>query len=90
MTNTAPQVPLPDDAAVLFAALLETGKVSGHLSLDQLVHTLKDVEFDMELFERIRAACEAEGIVIDEDESSPVPPEIVVPGAAATVAETDD
>ena len=65
---------------MLFAALLETGKVSGHLSLDQLVHTLKDVEFDMDLFEQIRAACEAEGIVIDEDESSPVPPEIVVPG----------
>ncbi|MDW3218664.1 MAG: RNA polymerase sigma factor RpoD [Acidimicrobiales bacterium] len=82
MTDTAPQLPLPDDAAVLFAALLETGKVSGHLSLDQLVHTLKDVEFDMELFEKIRAACEADGIVIDEDESSPVPPEITVPGAA--------
>jgi len=83
MTNTAPQLPLPDDAAVLFAALLETGKVSGHLSLDQLVHTLKDVEFDMDLFGQIRAACEAEGIVIDEDESSPVPPEIVVPGTPA-------
>jgi len=83
MTNTAPQLPLPDDAAVLFAALLETGKVSGHLSLDQLVHTLKDVEFDMDLFGQIRAACEAEGIVIDEDESSPVPPEIVVPGTVA-------
>lgn len=81
MTDTAPQIPLPDDAAVLFAALLETGKVSGHLSLDQLVHTLKDVEFDMDLFEQIRAVCEAEGIVIDEDESSPVPPEISVPGA---------
>ncbi|GJM38310.1 MAG: hypothetical protein DHS20C19_16770 [Acidimicrobiales bacterium] len=80
MTDTAPQLPLPDDAAVLFAALLETGKVSGHLSLDQLVHTLKDVEFDMELFEKIRSVCEAEGIVIDEDESSPVPPEIAVPG----------
>jgi len=80
MTDTAPQIPLPDDAAVLFAALLETGKVSGHLSLDQLVHTLKDVEFDMDLFGKIRAACESEGIVIDEDESSPVPPEIVVPG----------
>ena len=76
MTDTAPQLPLPDDAAVLFAALLETGKVSGHLSLDQLVHTLKDVEFDMELFEQIRRACETEGIVIDEDESAPVPPEI--------------
>jgi RNA polymerase primary sigma factor len=83
MTNTAPHLPLPDDAAVLFAALLETGKVSGHLSLDQLVHTLKDVEFDMDLFGQIRAACEAEGIVIDEDESSPVPPEIVVPGTVA-------
>jgi RNA polymerase primary sigma factor len=83
MTNTTPQLPLPDDAAVLFAALLETGKVSGHLSLDQLVHTLKDVEFDMDLFEKIRAACEAEGIVIDEDESSPVPPEITVPGLPA-------
>jgi RNA polymerase primary sigma factor len=86
MTNTAPQLPLPDEAAVLFAALLETGKVSGHLSLDQLVHTLKDVEFDMDLFEKIRAACEAEGIVIDEDESSPVPPEIRVPGATGATA----
>ncbi|MFT5201019.1 MAG: RNA polymerase primary sigma factor [Candidatus Aldehydirespiratoraceae bacterium] len=80
MTNTTPQIPLPAGAAVVFAALLESGKVSGHLSLDQLVHELRDVEFDMELFEKIRSACEAEGIVIDEDESSPVPPEIVVTG----------
>ncbi|MEQ8839419.1 MAG: RNA polymerase sigma factor RpoD [Acidimicrobiales bacterium] len=83
MTDTAPQLPLPDDAAVLFDALLETGKVSGHLSLDQLVHTLKDVEFDMDLFEKIRLVCETEGIVIDESETAPVPPEIMVPGAAA-------
>ncbi len=82
MTDTTPQLPLPADDAVLFAALVETGKVSGHLSLDQLLHTLKDVEFDMDLFEKIRKHCEAEGIVIDEDESSPVPPEITVPGAA--------
>ena len=86
MTNTTPQLPLPDDAAVLFAALLETGKVSGHLSLDQLVHTLKDVEFDMDLFAQIRSVCEGEGIVIDEDESSPVPPEITVPGVVPGVA----
>ena len=82
MTDTTPQLPLPADDAVLFAALVETGKVSGHLSLDQLLHTLKDVKFDMDLFEKIRKHCEAEGIVIDEDESSPVPPEITVPGAA--------
>jgi RNA polymerase primary sigma factor len=90
MTHTEPHVPLPDEAAVQFAALLEVGKVSGHLSLDQLVHTLKDVEFDMVLFEKIRAACEAEGVVIDEDESSPVPPEITMPGVVPPPAPVDD
>jgi RNA polymerase primary sigma factor len=90
MTDTAPQLPLPADAAVAFAALVEVGKVSGHLSLDQLVHTLKDVEFDMELFEQIRLLCEAEGIVIDESETSPVPPEIAVPGVVIEPVPIDD
>ena len=90
MTDTAPQLPLSDDEVVLFAALLATGKVSGHLSLDQLVHTLKDVGLDMDLFGRIRVVCEAEGIVIDESESSPVPPEITVPGATADPPPADD
>ncbi len=90
MTDTAPQLPLPADAAVAFAALVEVGRVSGHLSLDQLVHTLKDVEFDMDLFEQIRLLCEAEGIVIDESETSPVPAEIAVPGVVVEPAPVDD
>jgi|GEM_PF-6934843 len=40
MTDTTPQIPLPAGTATIFSALLETGKASGHLSLDQLVHEL--------------------------------------------------
>jgi RNA polymerase primary sigma factor len=90
MTVKGPPIPLPADAAVAFAALLEMGKVSGRLSLDELVHTLRDVEFDMDLFEKIRMSCEAEGIVIDEDDSSPVPPEITVPGVDPQAVPVDD
>jgi len=79
MTDIAPTVPLPEPAAAEFRALLESARGSGHLSLDALVHALKDVEFDPELIEALRAACAEAGVELDEELDSPVPADISVP-----------
>ncbi len=78
MTETAPIVPLPDGVAAEFAALLDRSKATGHLSLDQVVHALKDVDLDADLIVSIRRTCAEAGVVLDEDHDSPVPPEIAV------------
>jgi len=78
----APVLPLVGQEAEDFARLLANSRVSGHLSLDQVVHTMKDVELTPELIEAIRGACQAAGVILDESDESPVPPEIAVPGAA--------
>ena len=70
---------LPEPAAAEFTRLLNESRAEGHLSLDVLVHALPTVEFDPELIEDIRQACEKAGVVLDEDLDSPVPEEIVVP-----------
>ncbi len=92
MTDLAPTVPLPEPAAAEFRALLDSARPSGHLSLDALVHALKDVEFDPELIESLRGACAAAGVVLDEELDSPVPAEIVVPDRpdGEPTAEVDD
>ena len=92
MTDVAPTVPLPEPAAAEFRALLDSARPSGHLSLDALVHALKDVEFDPELIESLRGACAAAGVVLDEELDSPVPAEIVVPDRpdGEPTAEVDD
>ena len=79
MTDVAPAVPLPAEAAVKFQSLLDSARASGHLSLDALVHALNDVEFDPELIDGLRQACTAAGIELDEELDSPVPAEITVP-----------
>ena len=92
MTDITPHTPLPPDAAVQFAALLEVGKVAGHLSLDQVVHTLKDVELEPGVMKYIQGACEQAGVTLDDAHDSPVPPEITVtsPTAPAPVEEPPD
>jgi len=79
MTDIAPVVPLPEPAAAEFRELLDRARASSRLSLDALVHALKDVEFDPDLIASLRQACADAGVVLDEELDSPVPAEIVVP-----------
>lgn len=79
MSESAAAAALPEFAALEFASLLNSAAVSGHLSLDAVVHALKDVEFDPEIIEGIRQSCAAAGVMLDEEHESPVPPEISVP-----------
>jgi RNA polymerase primary sigma factor len=79
MSESAVAAALPEFAAAEFASLLNFATVSGRLSLDAVVHALKDVEFDPEIIEGIRQSCAAAGVMLDEEHESPVPPEISVP-----------
>ena len=79
MTDIAPAAPLPEAVSAELDVLLGGARSSGHLSLDVVVHALKDIEFDPELIESIRQACEKAGVILDEDLDSPVPDEIAVP-----------
>ena len=94
MTDVAPTVPLLGAAAEEPRELLDSARPTGHLSLDALVHALKDVEFDPALIGSLRDACAAAGVVLDEEHDSPVPAEIAVPdrpdAAAATTDPGDD
>jgi len=92
MSESAAAAALPEFAALEFASLLNSAAVSGHLSLDAVVHALKDVEFDPEIIEGIRQSCAAAGVMLDEKHESPVPPEISVPqrpDGSVVVAEID-
>ena len=79
MSESIEAAALPESAAAEFAGLLNSAAGSGHLSLDAVVHALKDVEFDPEIIEGVRQSCTAAGVVLDEEHESPVPPEISVP-----------
>ena len=86
----APVLPLAGQEAEEFAGLLDGARLTGHLSLDQVVHTMKDVEFTPELIGAIRAACQTAGVVLDESDDSPVPPEISAAVASADNGESGD
>ena len=92
MSESIAAANLPESAAAEFAGLLSSAAASGHLSLDAVVHALKDVEFDPEIIEGVRQSCAAAGVVLDEEHESPVPPEISVPqrpDGSVVVAEVD-
>lgn len=92
MSEAVVAAELPESAAAEFAGLLSSAATSGHLSLDAVVHALKDVEFDPEIIEGVRQSCAAAGVVLDEEHESPVPPEISVPqrpDGSVVVAEVD-
>ncbi len=93
MTDAAPGTTLPGPAAAELAVLLDGARESGHLSLDAVVHALKDIEFDLEVINCIREACEKAGVVLDEEHDSPVPDQIAVPdrpdGIVVEEAETE-
>ncbi|NCG22968.1 MAG: hypothetical protein GWP47_02410, partial [Actinobacteria bacterium] len=92
MSESIAAANLPESAAAEVAGLLRSAAASGHLSLDAVVHALKDVEFDPEIIEGVRQSCAAAGVVLDEEHESPVPPEISVPqrpDGSVVVAEVD-
>ena len=90
MTNDEPELPLPESEAVKFRALLNSARPSGHLSLDALVQTLSNVEFDTELIVALRKACAAEGVILDEDLNAPVTDQGRVDRAAGYAASIGD
>ncbi|MFQ5556905.1 MAG: RNA polymerase sigma factor RpoD [Acidimicrobiales bacterium] len=59
-----------------FKDLLDAARESGHLSLDEVVHAMKDVDLTPDLIDAIRTACVEAGVELDESDESPVPPEI--------------
>ncbi len=85
-----PVLPLAGQEAEELAGLLDGARLTGHLSLDQVVHTMNDVEFTPDLIGAIRAACQAAGVVLDESDDSPVPPEISAAVASADNGESAD
>ena len=90
MTDMAPVLPLAGHEADKFAGLLDAARLTGHLSLDQVVHTMKEAELTSDLIVAIRSACEAAGVVLDESDDSPVPPEISAHGASVDNGESVD
>jgi len=83
---------LPPADAKKLAALLEDRRESGHVSLDRVVHTFKDVELAPEVIAAIKQACTDAGIELDESDDSPVPPDIAVVAHAEPIepARVDD
>ncbi len=86
MTDSAGGQTLPAGEAAKLAELLKQRREFGHVSLDRVVHTLKDVELVPEVIEAIKQVCVDAGIELDESDESPVPPDIVV-AAHAEAAE---
>ena len=78
----APVLPLAGREADEFAGLLDAARLTGHLSLDKVVHTMKEAELTPDLIVAIRSACQAAGVVLDESDDAPVPPEISADGAS--------
>jgi len=77
---------LPSGDAKALAKLLADRRDEGHVSLDRVVHILKDIELSPEVIGAIKATCVEAGVELDESDESPVPPDIAVP---ARVEATD-
>ena len=69
---------LPAAEAATLADLLATRREVGHVSLDRVVHALKDIELSPDVIEAIKLSCEKAGVVLDESDESPVPADIAV------------
>jgi len=85
MTESTGEKTLPAGEAEKLAELLEQRREFGHVSLDRVVHTLKDVELIPEVIEAIKRVCADAGIELDESDESPVPPDITVVARAEAV-----
>jgi len=81
--------PLPADDAKRLADLLSASSEAGHVSLDLVVHTLKDVELTPDAIAAVKQACVDAGIEIDESVESPVPPDIAVVTLPEPVKQAD-
>jgi len=86
-SSSAPPL-LADDARKL-ADLLEERRELGHVSLDRVVHTLKDVELAPDVIAAIKQACADAGIELDESDDSPVPPDIAIVTHAEPVEQAE-
>jgi len=78
MTGSGEAHQLSDADARKLATLLEERRELGHVSLDRVVHTFKDVELAPDVIAAIKQACTDAGIELDESDDSPVPPDIAV------------
>jgi len=85
MTESTANHALPAGDAEALAELLAQCREEGHVSLDRVVHTLKDIELTPEVIGAIKAACVEAGVELDESDESPVPHEIVVPARVEAV-----
>ena len=90
MTGTAITSPLQGPEAEEFNSLIESAKSRGHVSLDQVMVVLKDVELAPEVIEAIRTACAEAGVRLDESDDSPVPAEISVGVPVAVPPELEE
>ncbi len=78
MSGTKAVLPLSAPDAKKLSELLGKCTADGHVSLDRVVHTLKDVELEPDVIAAIKKACADAGVELDESDDSPVPPDIAV------------
>ncbi len=88
MSGTKAALPLPAPDAQKLSKLLDKCKADGRVSLDRVVHILKDVELEPDVIAAIKQACSDAGVELDESDDSPVPPDIVVPAIAKADEDT--
>ena len=66
MTDATPTLDPWNDPQVHVQAVVDKGRLTGHLTMDQVVFVLRMVELTPELIEEVRARLTSEGIVLDE------------------------
>ena len=66
MIDATPTLDPWNDPQVHVQAVVDKGRLTGHLTMDQVVFVLRMVELTPELIEEVRARLASEGIVLDE------------------------
>ena len=87
MSKTGGAQPLLSDDAKNLANLIQERREFGHVSLDRVVHTLKDVELSPDVIAAVKQACADAGVELDESDDSPVPPDIAIAAHAEPIEE---
>ena len=99
MTDATPRIDPWNDPEVHLQVLVDRGRISGSLTMDQVVFVLRMVELTPELIEVVRARLVAEGIALDEslpgddelDALDPLPfPSLVPASVEAELHEAQD
>lgn len=78
MTDPTKPMSLPAKEAAILSELLVSRSELGHVSLDRVVHALKDIELTPDVIQAIKSTCEEAGVALDESDDSPVPADITV------------